>query len=247
LASLDIYTYNGMISANTVNGIWNSYSNKGLTDELLLSYGYGDGGGGVTREMLEMVDKLDKIPGNPKLITGKAGEYFDKLQDVKENKDLNTWDGELYLEFHRGTYTSQARTKRFNRKLEYALRNSEILAIMKGADTYPQDFFEAQWKEVMTRQFHDILPGSSINEVYEEAEKTYGEITLSINKNMNNTVEDLAITDGGYSLFNFNSFWTKETVFIPEKTPGKFTDGSGHEIPCQKSLNSDGYYLSVEL
>ncbi|MBF9015857.1 MULTISPECIES: glycoside hydrolase family 38 C-terminal domain-containing protein [unclassified Oceanispirochaeta] len=247
LESLDFYTYNGMINANSVNGIWESYSNKGLTDELLLSYGYGDGGGGVTREMLEMVDKLDKIPGNPRLITGNAGEYFDKLQDLKDNKDLNTWDGELYLEFHRGTYTSQARTKRFNRKLEYALRNNEILAIMNGVDTYPQEFFETQWKEVLTRQFHDILPGSSINEVYEEAEKTYAEITGLLKKNSEDTVREMAGSDEGYSLFNPNSFSTRETLFIAVDASGVFSDESGVEIKNQTSLNNDGYYLSVDL
>ncbi|MDA3958723.1 glycoside hydrolase family 38 C-terminal domain-containing protein [Oceanispirochaeta sp.] len=247
LESLDFYTYNGMITASSINGIWNSYSNKGFTDELLLSYGYGDGGGGVTREMLEMVDKLDKIPGNPKLVTGKAGEYFEKLQDLKKEKGLNTWDGELYLEFHRGTFTSQAKTKRFNRKLEYALRNSEVLALMEGTDSYPSDFFEAHWKEVLTRQFHDILPGSSITEVYDEAEKTYTKLEASLNEKIQDTVNEMKCPGSGYALFNPNSFATHETVFVAGDVPGAFLDEGGQGVPSQRSLQKDGFYLSVEL
>lgn len=247
LESLDFYTYNGMINANTVNGIWESYSNKGLTDELLISYGYGDGGGGVNREMLEMIDKLDKIPGNPKLITGSAGEYFDKLQDLKDDRKLNTWDGELYLEFHRGTYTSQARTKRFNRKLEFSLRNCEILAIMNNPRTYSLEFFDKQWKEVLTRQFHDILPGSSISEVYKEAEETYAKITSTLKKSSEDIVNNMITSDSGYSLFNPKSFTTRETVFIPNDNDGHFTDADGNEIESQKDHNHKGYYIPVKL
>lgn len=245
--SLDFYTYNGMINAGTINGLWEGYSNKGYTDELLLSYGFGDGGGGVTREMLEMVDKLDKIPGNPKVTTGQAGEFFEKLQQLKKTKDLNTWDGELYLEFHRGTYTSQAKTKRFNRKLEYALRNSEILSIIKGIDSYPKDFFETQWKEVLTRQFHDILPGSSITEVYEEALGTYTEIEGSLNGKIRDIVQSLKNKESGFTLFNSNSFRTKETVYIENKIPGIFLDAAGKEIASQRSSDKKGHFLSVNL
>ena len=247
LESLDFYTYNGMISANTVNGIWEGYSNKGYTDELLLSYGFGDGGGGVTREMLEMMDKLDKIPGNPRIITGKAGEYFEKLHKLNTEKKLNTWDGELYLEFHRGTYTSQAKTKKYNRKLEYALRNCELLSVMKGIDTYPMDFMEAQWKKVLTRQFHDILPGSSITEVYDEALETYTKIERSLNRKISEIVEDLKNNGSGFSLFNPNSFKTKETVYIDHKESGVFQDPNGNEIPSQRSSDREGYFLSLSL
>ena len=247
LESLNFYTYNGMITAGSINGIWKSYNNMGLTDELLLSYGYGDGGGGVTREMLEMVEKLDKVPGNPRLVTGKAGDYFEKLQKIKIEKGLNTWDGELYLEYHRGTYTSQAKTKKFNRKLEYVLRNSEILAVMQGTDKYPGDFFESHWKEVLTRQFHDILPGSSITEVYEEAEQAYLKLEVSLKQKIDDTFNKMSISGSGYTLFNPKSFSAMETVFIATGTKGVFLDDLGQEVPSQKCFKKDGYYVSLEL
>lgn len=118
------YTYNGRIIPKTVKGIWDTYRDKEVNRNLLLSYGYGDGGGGVNREMLEMRRRLNDLPGLPKIETGTAGDYFRNLQDTVANTDryVHVWDGELYLEYHRGTYTSQAYNKRMNRKLELLYR-----------------------------------------------------------------------------------------------------------------------------
>ena len=246
LGSLDFYTYNGFMNANTVNGIWKSYKNKDYTDELLLSYGYGDGGGGVTRDMLEMVDKLDRIPSNPRLVTGYAKDFFDKLKDNLSEKELNRWVGELYLEFHRGTYTSQARTKRANRKLEYALRNNEILSLLGGAESYPAEKYEGMWKELLARQFHDILPGSSITEVYREAEATYGRMEKELKELQAATTARLVSRDEGFSVFNPQSFAARELVFLEEERAGFFTDGKGNGILTQRSLSGDGYYLLAD-
>src|SRR5690606_17948456 len=102
------YTYNGVITASTVSGSWEAYRDKHLNQDLLLSYGYGDGGGGVNREMLELRRRLDQMPGIPNVKTSKAGDFFNKLQEKVQNTNeyIHTWDGELYLEYHRGTYTS---------------------------------------------------------------------------------------------------------------------------------------------
>ncbi len=94
---------------------------------MLIAYGFGDGGGGVNRDMLEQRRRLDRIPGLPHVKTSTAGEYFRKLKETVKDTDqyVNTWDGELYLEYHRGTYTSQGYNKRMNRKMELLYRRAE--------------------------------------------------------------------------------------------------------------------------
>ncbi|KKJ72901.1 alpha-mannosidase, partial [Enterococcus faecium MRSN 4777] len=167
------YTYNGELEPETVLGVYNAYRDKNINDELLISYGFGDGGGGVNRDMLEKRRKLDKIPGLPKVQTGKAVDYFDRLQETFKNTDeyVHTWDGELYLEYHRGTYTSQAYVKKANRQSELLLRQLEILFSlmeMKGQEAYPKVEIFNMWETVLRNQFHDIIPGSSIKEVYQD-------------------------------------------------------------------------------
>lgn len=107
------YTYNGLLTAKTVKGVWDAYSEKEMNQELLIAYGYGDGGGGVNRDLLERRRRIDKIPGLPSLETSTAGEFFRDLKEAVKNTDryVHTWDGELYLEYHRGTYLSNVSTE----------------------------------------------------------------------------------------------------------------------------------------
>lgn len=172
-------TYNGEITAGTVLGSWRKYQDKGLNQNLLLAFGYGDGGGGPNREMLEMRRALDRIPGLPRLTPGRVDGYLAELQKTMEEASapVPVWDGELYLEYHRGTYTSQAAVKRANRELELLLREAEwwaswAFAARAGWDEAQARLNEA-WRIVLTNQFHDILPGSSIQEVYEDAARDY--------------------------------------------------------------------------
>ncbi|NGZ74454.1 alpha-mannosidase [Saccharibacillus alkalitolerans] len=174
------YTYNGVIEAFSVQGIWDGYRDKRLNRELLLAYGYGDGGGGVTRDMLEMRRRLDDLPGVPNVKPGRADDYFKRLSETIRNADeyVHKWDGELYLETHRGTYTSQAHTKRMNRKLELLYREAEWLQVLSAAEkgdfgAYPADELREGWKILLRNQFHDIIPGSAIREVYEDAGLEY--------------------------------------------------------------------------
>lgn len=107
---------------------------KEMNKDLLIAYGFGDGGGGVNRDMLEQRRRLDRIPGLPHVKTSTAGEYFRKLKETVKDTDqyVNTWDGELYLEYHRGTYTSQGYNKRMNRKMELLYRRAEWMTVMQG-------------------------------------------------------------------------------------------------------------------
>ena len=174
-------TYNGILTAETVQRTWEKYQDKGLNKDLLIAYGYGDGGGGVNREMLERRRRLDKIPGIPFVKTTTAGDYFRKLHETVENtkQPMATWDGEMYLEYHRGTYTSQGYNKKMNRRMEELYRKAEWMTVMKALaagciEQAEQEILTEGWKIILTHQFHDIIPGSSIREVYEDSVVNYG-------------------------------------------------------------------------
>lgn len=176
------YTYNGTVTATTVQGIWETYRDKPINRELLLAYGYGDGGGGVNRDMLELRKRLSAMPGLPRVTTGRADDYFSELeQRIRETDEyVHTWDGELYLELHRGTYTSQAWIKRMNRKLELMYRHAEWLGVMSALllrddALYGHERLTEGWLILLRNQFHDIIPGSSIAEVYADSREEYAQ------------------------------------------------------------------------
>ncbi|MFD1430262.1 alpha-mannosidase [Lacticaseibacillus mingshuiensis] len=168
------YTYNGTLTPKSVLGSYHVYADKGLNDDLLVSYGFGDGGGGPTREMIKNMKILDELPGLPHVKPGRADDYFDRLDKrvAAAQDEVATWQGELYLEFHRGTYTSQANVKKWNRRAEFALRDLELrysAAHVQHGVTYPTEAIRDLWIILLRNQFHDILPGSAIHEVYEDA------------------------------------------------------------------------------
>ncbi|MFB5675412.1 alpha-mannosidase [Paenibacillus terreus] len=214
------YTYNGRITPRTVKGSWEVYRDKAVNQELLLSYGYGDGGGGVNREMLEMRRRLDRMPGLPAVKTGRADEFFARLHETVEHTDqyVHTWDGELYLEYHRGTYTSQAYNKRMNRKMELLLREAEwrsvLQSVMSGDwSAYPAQKLEESWKIVLRNQFHDIIPGSSIREVYEDSKVEYEEAERLASGALSEAVKGLINGDDPQSFTVFNSAsWSRRGI-----------------------------------
>lgn len=178
-------TYNGRMNASQVMGTWQRYRNKDLSRDVLTCFGFGDGGGGTTREMLEEEKRLEAGAGNftgdcPAVrITG-VKEFFHILENNLEGKKVPRWCGELYLEFHRGTYTSMARIKKNNRECEFLLMDAELLCVMAGlADqgfSYPQQELKEAWKLLLLNQFHDILPGSSIGEVYQDSDRQFARL-----------------------------------------------------------------------
>lgn len=186
-------TYSGYINPSQVMGSWKRYSQKQLNQETLMAFGYGDGGGGPTRDMLEQQRRLSRgLPGSPATKMTTVTEFFQHLeQEVTQAKELPTWVGELYLEYHRGTYTTMGRNKRYNRKSEIAYQNLERLYVQQellgrcgltGGEEqphnlpYPRALLDQGWHVIMLNQFHDILPGSSIKEVYEDSRVEYEEI-----------------------------------------------------------------------
>ncbi|MFN8505427.1 alpha-mannosidase [Kouleothrix sp.] len=169
VSEAQFYTYNAMMTGGEVFGTWNHYRQKAINPELLYVYGHGDGGGGPTEGMLEAARVLASVPNFPQVRPGRVDAFFARLYErVWDDPRLPTWVGELYLEFHRGTYTSQARVKQANRANELRLREAEWLnawAVSLGAADRQPDL-DAAWRLILLNQFHDILPGSSIAQVY---------------------------------------------------------------------------------
>ena len=161
---------------------WNSYIDKDLGGQTMNMFGYGDGGSGCTEDMLEMMKRFDKISAMPKCEHMGGAEFLEK--NLKDNDKLEIWDGELYLEMHRGTFTTKADLKKINRRLEAKFRNAEIVSVMKKLDN--QKEITALYKKFLVNQFHDILPGSHIHPVFEDAMRDYKEIEEALDKIIGN-------------------------------------------------------------
>lgn len=172
-------TYNAVLSGEELARAERQYAEKGVANTSLVPFGYGDGGGGPNREMLAAAARLRSLEGSPTVTLSSPRAFFEAAE--QEHPHPPVWSGEMYLEFHRGTYTAQARTKRGNRRSEHALREAELwatAAALRGAP-YPYDELDAAWETVLLQQFHDILPGSSIGWVHREAERRYAEVLAS--------------------------------------------------------------------
>ena len=245
-------TYNAYLNPTYVKGAWERYSQKYLNDEVLMSFGYGDGGGGPTKDMLENQRRLEKgIPGCPKTHMTTSRQFFENLeQDVKGQKYLPSWVGELYLEYHRGTYTSMARNKKYNRKSEFLFENAECFGMLNRILTnssYPKNTIDESWEVILRNQFHDILPGSSIKEVYEDSRNEYEKITKTgkelVDLALDEVTKQIAGTKNTLAVFNPNSVSGEGlvTVKLPEgmKNPG-VTDGE-NRLPVQ--FTEDGTLL----
>lgn len=167
-------TYNSSCEPKEVIYAVKNYKDHGRADQSIYVFGHGDGGGGPTERHLEFIKRGRMAPNYPEVVTGKRAIDFFKESKAK-SKDLQTWSGELYLELHRGTYTSQAANKKNNRSSEFLLRDAELLSCFTPdfSKRYPAEKLEAAWKLVLLNQFHDIIPGSSVREVYVDSDKDY--------------------------------------------------------------------------
>lgn len=163
-------TYNSSALPSAILRAERTFRDAAVSDHALLLHGIGDGGGGPGEEHLERLARERDLAGLPTVVQESAERFFARIDRDRER--YAAWDGELYLECHQGTYTTQGRLKRWNRRLEWALRACEISAARAHAAgaRHPAEALERIWKEVLLHQFHDILPGSSITRVYTEAE-----------------------------------------------------------------------------
>ncbi|MCX2455143.1 alpha-mannosidase [Lacticaseibacillus nasuensis] len=234
------YTYNGNVTPHTVLGSYYVYADKALNNDLLLSYGWGDGGGGPQREMIENIGMLNQLPGLPTVEPTRVDDYFKRLHHNLDNAGLPLpkWDGELYLEFHRGTYTSQARVKQQNRQLEWAMRDLELRYVEAGIArgvAYPHAEIDELWETILRNQFHDILPGSAIHEVYEDNAKEYADCFATI-KALNAKLDETELqpAEQAYTLRNLNAFPVTSLVTLPAEA-GQVVDAAGQALPSQAS------------
>jgi alpha-mannosidase len=213
-------TYNSMANPREALGAWSNFQQKDLHRDLLMAYGYGDGGGGPTREMLENIEIMQNFPALPRVKQSSVRNFFESIEPLAESPKMPVWNGELYLEYHRGTYTTQARNKRANRKCEFLLHDAEFLAscaaLLEPAYVYPRDRFTEAWRTVCLNQFHDILPGSSIGAVYEESLNQYGKVMKDVAALRDSALSVIADHLGGDILVaNPTSFTSRDLVFVP--------------------------------
>lgn len=190
-------TYNSNLSAKELAHAQRNYMEKGEGRTSLVPFGWGDGGGGPTREMMAAARRTRSLEGSPQVSIDTPAHFFEQARAELEVPAV--WMGELYLEFHRGTYTSQARTKRGNRRSEALLHEAELwatTAAVRVGHAYPHDKLIEAWRIVLLQQFHDILPGSSIGWVHDQAEKNYAEVEVTLEGLISNALTALS-QDGG--------------------------------------------------
>lgn len=180
---------------------WEAYLDKDTGGQTLNMFGYGDGGSGCTEEMIELMHRFDKLSVMPKCTHMGAEEFLEK--NLAHNDNLEKWDGELYLEMHRGTFTTKSNLKRINRRLENKFRTAEMLSVLRGEDH--REEITRLYKKLLINQFHDILPGSHIHPVYEDAMADYREIEQGLDK----------IIGKGSHYFNTLNFKRDRLTFVP--------------------------------
>lgn len=239
-------TYNGMLHPDALIGGWQRYQQKEINNDILVSYGYGDGGGGPTRAMLENSDRMEKgVTGLPRVRQAFARTYFDELNArVQGSNRLPVWEGELYFEYHRGTYTSMARNKRSNRKAELHMMDLELLSVLaQDRLPYPAQEMDGMWKTILLNQFHDILPGSSIHEVYEVTKREYEALERQISALRGERLAALAAPSDAVTVFNTKGFASDEAVCLGQLDAAALVDADGARYPVQQTAEGAVVFL----
>lgn len=212
-----IDTYNATFQGAKLALAVRNYAEKGRGTRSLAPFGHGDGGGGPTREMLEKARRLRDLEGSPKVVIESPDTFFAAAQ--AEYPEAPVWSGELYLELHRGTFTSQARGKAGNRRAEHLLREAELWAATGSIHTgfpYPHEDLDRLWKTVLLHQFHDILAGTSIGWVHREAEATYARVTAELEEIIAAATGALAGQGPDTLVFNGGPCDRAEVVTLPD-------------------------------
>ncbi len=205
---------------------WEAYQDKDLGGQTMNMFGYGDGGSGCTEEMIEMMHRFEKLSVMPKCEHMGGAEFLER--NLKGNTDLEVWDGELYLEMHRGTFTTKSNLKKINRRLEYKFRTAEMVSLMRGEDNTER--ITKAYKRLLINQFHDILPGSHIHPVYKDAMEDYACIDKELDE----------IIGTGKRYFNTLNFTRDALTFVPNKkgTATRMGEKGNWLIPDIPALSS---------
>ena len=207
--------YTSRTDAKTVADRWKDRVQRRDISRFLLPFGYGDGGGGPTRDHIEYALREKDVQGVPKVRMASPQQFFEDC--AKDGAPANRYVGELYFQCHRGTYTSQAAIKRGNRRSELALREAEMWSAAAMDKTpCPREKLDECWKGVLLNQFHDILPGSSIARVYEEARALYARILEDAGEMTDRALAALTPDGEGTTYFNSLSWQRRELVKTPQ-------------------------------
>ena len=232
--------YNGDIVPFDLLGVWEEFGGKRRHGESLFAFGWGDGGGGPSEKMLENYARLKDFPALPRLRMARVDEHFARLPE-----DVPKWVGELYLELHRGTLTSQGKVKKLNREAEHRLLEAEAfaaVAALRGAE-YPSAELERLWKVLLLNQFHDILPGSSISEVYTDAHEQLAEVVEGAERLRDDALGSTAGgtgSDAAVLVANAGLAPRPLSVLLPEGSLGGATgvaDAEGRPVPAQRTAD----------
>ncbi len=240
--------YESSVNPAKVIGHWKNRMDRDGTGRLLLPFGYGDGGGGPTRDDLEQIRRTRDLEGTPKIEYSNPYEFMSKLQKDSDVFERNVYSDELYFPCHRGTYTTQSDIKKGNRRAEHALHEAElwsaIAARIKG-HYYDSGRIETNWKKVLFNQFHDILPGSSIAKVYDDAKQLYSEVLNDTSELITGALSAVVKEGEGYTYFNPTSFKRCETVLLPDMfvEGAKYADGR----PLASTQSTDGVLAMINI
>ena len=250
LAVMPPLNYNGNPIPKDLIEQWQRFKQKEYVSELVFPFGWGDGGGGPTPEMIERGRRFVNVYGVPRCRFGRVDESIARVQRECRNQRLPVYNGELYLELHRACQTTQARTKRNHRRLEIALHHAECLstlALRYGA-AYPKETLDDIWQTALTHQFHDILPGSSIGEVYADADRYYAqalEKACAVTTEAATFLADRIHTQGiGTPILVLNTLsWARSgivTIRVPEpKKDWVVLTPDGKQAPVQRHGEGD--------
>ncbi|WP_378730314.1 alpha-mannosidase [Nocardia brasiliensis] len=217
-------TYNCTMHGREIAHAARNFKDKGRASRSLAPTGWGDGGGGTTREMIAKAARMKNLEGSPKVVWDKPADFFAQAEAEYQNPPV--WVGELYLELHRATLTSQAKTKQGNRRSEHLLREAELwaatAAVRKNVE-YPYAALDRIWKTVLLHQFHDILPGSSIAWVHREAEQTYAVVAKELTTLIERAQWSLGGERVGPNMFNStpHTWWSVPAGAAAPEQPGR--------------------------
>ncbi len=219
-------TYAAQITPHELDLSERQFTEHAWASEALMLFGHGDGGGGPTRRMMAAARRSADIEGLPRVRVTTPRAFFSRTEDEARDGDLAAWTGEIYLELHRGTLTSQARTKHGNRRNEQLLHAAELWATTATVRTgapYPADELRGAWRTVLLNQFHDILPGSAIGWVHEQAEATHAAVSEQLRGIVAAALEALVGPGDRRMLANASPF---EIAGIPAGAVGRAVDPS---------------------
>ncbi|UZR94569.1 alpha-mannosidase [Chondrinema litorale] len=241
--------YRSDVSAQDLRNLERKNFDTERSEYALFLYGAGDGGGGPSRIYIEKLKRAESLEGLPRVKMEFASEYFKKA--AEESRDLQKWDGELYLELHRGTLTTHALTKKLNRKVELLLREVEMYYGLYYNDEYPKEALDRLWKVLLLNQFHDIIPGTSVTQVHlesiEQYTQTKNELESLIAKAETHISEKVnnELFDKGYLLVNSLNWNRKSIVELPF-TDKYLTDVEGNILPQQVVEKDNKKTLLIE-